>query len=115
MPSKKPKHPELMKLKPELLRRSYCIEIPGEDFTAIDKAEGDYGRNGLGNNTICAQLTKMLRAAEVEYNGHLGSYIFFTMDVEEDGKRNHGKVVTIIRNQIFKARRYVERLEKKKR
>lgn len=115
MPIKKRKSPEPMKLKPELLRRSYSIDIPVDDFIAVDKAEGDYGRNGLGNNTICGQLTKLLRYAEVEYNGHLGSCIYFTLDVEEDGKRNHGKIQTIIRNQILKARRYVERLEKLKR
>lgn len=82
---------------------------------AVTHAEGDYGRHGLGNKTICDQISKMLRAAEVEYNGHFGSCIFYSMDVEEDGKRNHGKVITIIRNQILKARRYVERLEKQKR
>lgn len=114
MTSKTPKYPELMKLKPELTRRSYCIEIPVDDFIAVTEAEGDYGRNGLGDKTICDQITKMLRAAEVEYNGHFGSYIYFSMDVEEDTKRNHGKILTVIRNQIIKARRYVERMDKQK-
>lgn len=78
------------------------------------KAEWVYGRKGLGDKTICDQITKTLRAAEVEYDGHFGNFIWFTMDAEEDTKRNHRKIMTIIRNQIIKARRHVARTEKPK-
>ncbi|WP_408601398.1 hypothetical protein [Pseudomonas sp. PLMAX] len=114
MAKKSPKTPDLLKLKAEITRRSYCVEIPMDDFTAVERAEDILGGAPLANNSICDQLTKLLRAAEVEYNGHFGNNIFFSLDVEEDTKRNHGKILTIIRNQIIKARRYVARMDKQK-
>lgn len=111
MKSKAPNLPDLTKLRAEVIRRSYAIEIEVADFIAIDSAESDYKHGGLGNKTILDQITSILRS-DVEYNGHFGSYIYFTMDVEDDTKRNHGKVLTIIRNQIIKARCYVARKEK---
>lgn len=111
---KNPQLPDLTRLKAEVTRRTYCVEIEVEDFLAVIKAEWVYGRKGLGDKTICDQITKALRAAEVEYDGHFGNFIWFAMDVEEDTKRNHRKIMTIIRNQIIKARRFADRAEKAK-
>jgi hypothetical protein len=114
MAKKSPQTPDLLKLKAEVTRRSYCIEVDVEDFLAVERAEDILGGGPLGNKSICDQLTALLRAAEVEYNGHFGPNYFFSMDIEEDTKRNHGKILTIIRNQIIKARRYVARMDKQK-
>lgn len=114
MPAKSPKPPDLMKLKAEVTRRSYCIEVSVDDFLAVERAEDILDKGPLANNSICDQINDLLRAGQVEYNGHFGPNYLFSMDVEEDTKRNHGKILTIIRNQIIKARRYVAHMDKLK-
>ncbi|MHA6346387.1 hypothetical protein [Roseivivax sp. CAU 1761] len=98
---------------PERARTAYSVELDVEDFLAITKAEDD-GRIAY-EETLSAPLEGIhpytRHAAEVEgisaveYNGHFGAAIHYTVDDENETEGTHAKVADIIRGQVVRARR----------
>lgn len=91
-------------LKLEVTRRSFSVEIPMEDFVALETAEDIPSGGPLCDDTLCDQLHRLLRAPDVEYNGHFGASIYFTLDIEEDTPSMHVKILDMINKQVELAR-----------
>lgn len=55
---------------------NYCIELTNEQFTAIEK------KDDLVNDPLYMRLA-VLGCENVEYNGHFGANVFFTLEGAE--------------------------------
>lgn len=93
--------------KPERTRSSYCIEIEPEHFLAVTRAEDDYSipyEKSISARLEGTSPTYDSREVEgvhsVEYNGHFGSAIYYTVDAEDDTEELHAKVAAIVTSQI---------------
>ncbi|MNC11988.1 hypothetical protein D3C75_597010 [compost metagenome] len=70
-----------MKTRTSCTRRSYAVEVTVKQFTLIeqrdDKCKGlsDFGLLSILENMGCHSI---------EYNGHFGATIFYTLDTETD-------------------------------
>ncbi|ANT63042.1 hypothetical protein AYJ57_21450 (plasmid) [Salipiger sp. CCB-MM3] len=95
---------------PEIQRRAYCVEIDVADMLAITNAEHenlfDYHDKLVfrleGDGTAKEAEVKYVHS--VEYDGHFGAAIFYSVDDEDDTPELHEQVREIIRDQIEKAR-----------
>ena len=82
----------------EVTQRNYSISISEERFTEISEAESyknpDYFESDY--TTIGEQLDKLDGVWNVEYNGHFGSAIYLTLDVEHDNDETWAEIEKII-------------------
>ena len=69
----------------EVTATSYCTELPHKDYSKIIDKEKESEESGTWN-TLCEDLEKIESVIQVDYNGHFGPNIFFT--VEEDNRKN---------------------------
>ena len=69
-----------MEFKRTLDRKSYSIEIPMDEFTAITEYEWESGYE----STLSELLNKHANVYDTDYNGHFGNRIYFTMDANDD-------------------------------
>ena len=85
---------------PEITAVSFAIQLPVDDFRAIvrlDKARL------IDGTDLFAQLDKLPGVRDVEYNGHFGSCIYYTLDADHDGQ--HAPVLSAIKKYIARAKR----------
>lgn len=94
---------------------TYCLPMDVDDFIALCKAEGDLNHKG---ETIPYEDHLIYRlegdstrrdadvegVCRVEYNGHFGAAIHFTLDDEYDTPETHRKIREIISDQVITAR-----------
>ncbi len=79
----------------EVTQRNYSISISEERFTEIADEESYKNTNPL-SNTIGEQLDRLDGVWNVEYNGHFGSAIYLTLDVEHDNNETWTEIEAII-------------------
>lgn len=93
---------------------AYCIEIENtDDFIALCRADDDL--HSPLHPTLLDRLDgdhlKGLREIEgvsrIEYNGHFGSAVHYTVDAEDDLPDTHDKIRRIIADQVRRARAWV--------
>jgi hypothetical protein len=60
----------------------YCIELSSITFTAIVDEDSRRENEGDYDNHLVHELEKIDGVDRVDYNGHFGSNIFFTLDLE---------------------------------
>jgi hypothetical protein len=91
-------------------KSSGCIEMETADFIALEKAE-----NGTlidWDDFLCVRMEGKHLAGipgidgihSVEYNGHFGAAIHYTVETENDMPATHAAVARMIKEQVRKAR-----------
>ena len=95
-----------MKLK--CTAKKYCIEIPTADFLRFTGFESLYDgggpdRQGFTGKTLSELLQSLEGIGDVEYSGHYGSFIYFTLDIEHDHAKHHRKIIKVIEARIKEA------------
>jgi hypothetical protein len=76
---------------------SYCVELPTEDYLAVEHND-EKGESLL--DKLGAIPSSGRGVLNVEYNGHFGAYIFFTIDKEDDTPELHDAIIKTIRAHI---------------
>ena len=71
--------------------REYTYEVTREYFTLICDKDNEVETY---EETLVAQLSKLTR--DVDYNGHFGEYIFFTIDDVDDCEELREQIRTMI-------------------
>lgn len=61
------------------IARSYCVELTVEQFLAIEALDEAHEKKGAA---ILCDLLGSMGAQLIEYNGHFGAAIFFTLPDE---------------------------------
>lgn len=72
---------------------SYAYGLTIEEFQKVtrkDDEEEDYER------TLGAKLERLEGVRDVEYNGHFGPFIYYTIDVDHDGSKTHSDIFDLI-------------------
>lgn len=72
-----------MKLKAEVVERRYCIEMSVKQFKAV--LAGDE-KADMVDDELHGLLVKKTPARRVEYDGHFGPFIWFSVTDEDDDK-----------------------------
>jgi hypothetical protein len=83
-----------MALIAEMTSASYAVEIPVDKFVLL--TERDYK---LENVQFDEELMR-LGASDIEYNGHYGSYIHFTLTIDEDHEETKDAILAKIEEYI---------------
>ena len=99
-----------MKFNRNVTHKSYAIEISEDDFVAIDTYEQ---KNTSNDPTLAALLDKNTTARSVDYNGHFGTFIYLTLDVDEDTLAEWKAIETIIADYIKKAKKWITKNNKR--
>ena len=66
----------MLKLKPEVIVKRYCVPIPMETFLKFLDKDKEFE-----NDDFVAKLEKM-GADKVDYEGFFGANLFFSLDLE---------------------------------
>lgn len=87
------------------IARSYCVEVTIEQFLAIEALDDAHEKKGVA--TLCDLLGSM-GAQQIEYNGHFGAAIFFTLP--DDLQYRLADIILLINSyiQTAKEKGYVE-------
>lgn len=85
--------------------RSYCAELTVEQFLAIEALDEVHEKKGAA--TLCDLLGAM-GAQQIEYNGHFGSAVFFTLP--DELQHRFADIILMISGyiQIAKEKGYIE-------
>lgn len=92
------------------MSRRYNVEVEVEDFIALERAESILYSGPLVGRGIDDRLALLDGVFDIEYNGHFGATIFFSIEAEYDTPTLHAKIVTIIQRQIKAAHKYSGRI-----
>ena len=84
-----------MELKAEVTRRSYCVEIPLNAMMRLLESERT-GILPLGV-MLSEKMEEIEGVSDVDYNGHFGSNVFYTVDDEDDTPELHEGIFDLIR------------------
>jgi hypothetical protein len=59
----------------------YCVELSTLTFTAIMNEDSRRENKGEYDNILASKLDKIDGVSNVDYNGHFGPNVFFTLDM----------------------------------
>jgi hypothetical protein len=99
-------------------RSSGCIELELDDYIALEKAEDgtlidwDDFLNVKLEGKHLAGIPGIEGVHSVEYNGHFGAAIHYTVDSENDMPSTHAAVARMIKEQVRIARQAIDDAEK---
>lgn len=92
-----------MKLKFEITVRSYTIAIERDQMLDLMDSEShvtDDAAYKPGAQTLCDKLGKLPGVADVEYNGHLGAAIYFSISDEDDNDALKATIASTIETHL---------------
>ena len=90
-------------LKRKAIATKYSIEMPMDDFCALESYENELPTI---DNCLFTTLEKQTYACDVDYNGHFGNYIYLTLETEDDTPEMWADIMRIITEQIQKAKEW---------
>ncbi len=96
----------MSKFKHKVTKISYAIEIPMEDFIAVQETEFQAAGAEL---TIAEQIEKRTCAVDVDYNGHFGNFIYFTFEAQDDLPEQWETIEDIITQGIEHAKQWMKK------
>lgn len=82
---------------------TYCVEIPEDRFEYLLDSETyvtDCKALQPGESTLSEKLEKLPGVFRVEYDGHFGSAIHFSISAEEDNDFNRMKISEAIEEHL---------------
>ena len=89
----------MLSLNAEITATSYSVEIPEDTFLRLLKSEGF----STGTVQTHEQLdVKLMNAGayDIEYNGHYGPHVFFTLSAEDDCPNMRVELCTLIAEHL---------------
>ena len=86
-----------MKLKPIILHRRYCIEVPLEGMIRLLERE-----RKLVNidDMLSTKIDDYMGVFDSNYDGHFGAYVFYTVEDEYDCPELHANIVKLVEEYI---------------
>lgn len=78
---------------------AYSVDVPREDFLALL----EYEQQHREEKSLCENLGAITGVFDIEYEGHFGSRVFFTIDVENDNEDTRVKIVSEIQEALRRA------------
>lgn len=85
-----------MKLKHAVTMVSYSIEIPLDVYMKLE----DWETEQPEHNCLYSILEKNTNARNVDYNGHYGNFIYFSLEVEDNTRKELKKIKLFIQQHI---------------
>lgn len=82
---------------------TYCIEIPMERFEYLLDSETyvtDCKALQPGESTLSEKLEELPGVFRVEYDGHFGPTVYFSISAEEDNDANRMKISETIEEHL---------------
>jgi len=67
----------------EVVKKAYKVELSMYDFYALIQYDGEQAYDEEGHKSLLEILEK-LGAFDVDFNGHFGAYIFFSLEADDD-------------------------------
>lgn len=80
-----------------------CAHIDQDSFLALLDSESYATDNAAykdGNKTLHQQLEARTKATEVDYGGHSGSYVYFTLDVDVNTAETLAEIEAVIEEHL---------------
>jgi len=96
----------MSKFKRKVTKVSYSIEIPMDDFLALQTTEYETIGDAL---SVAEEMEKQTCACDVDYNGHFGNFIYFTFEAQDDLPEEWEKIERIITQGIKNAKRWMKK------
>lgn len=88
-------------MKLERTATSYAVEIDRDDFLALTRIEGDWPLQ----RTLAEDLDQLDGIDKVDYNGHFGACIYFTIEVGNDNPKTHKQILDLIEKHVDRAKK----------
>lgn len=79
---------------PVVTRRQYAVPLPMRDFARLTEREN---KQPELDNDLGTALDQLPGVSGTDYNGHFGSYIYYTVDADDDTPELQAQVVELIR------------------
>lgn len=98
-------------LKSVITARKYAVELSIDDMISLE--EGDsllINKEFDDTSQLHTQLENMKGVSiyEIEFNGHFGPYIFFTVNDDDDTPVLHDRIHKMIRKHIKHCKKVIE-------
>ena len=83
----------------ECIEKRYAVEIDIELFSILDSQ--DYGSHRLHDD-----LDKISGVRDIEYNGHFGNFVYFSVSTSDDKPSLHKKIERCIEKHLKRCAKY---------
>jgi hypothetical protein len=87
----------VMALKLEKTKTSHLVEVPRERAGVLFEMAMPV--------SMCAILSELEGVSDVTYDGHLGPFVYLTIEEESDTPRKHAMVCAVIESSLRATRR----------
>jgi hypothetical protein len=100
-----------MNLLLECIEKRYAVEIPIELFNILDGSLYALDADGYKRNKkdLYDDLEKFPELSGIDWNGHFGNFVYFSITVEYDKPRLHNKIKKCIQKHLDRCTRYKEK------
>ena len=78
---------------------SYCIAVTIPSFLALTRYEDVH----YNDESLDSDMGTNAHTLSVEYNGHFGANIFYTLDAEYDTPEAHAKITAMVASHLDRA------------
>lgn len=85
-------------MKFEVLSKAYQVEIPTDKFAA--RLIGQKDDEGTDGKTLGEKLGALPGVFDVNYNGHFGPYVFFSVEIASDTPFTKKNIEMTIRHHL---------------
>ena len=93
----------------ECIEKRYAVEIDVKAFSIIDGIKYGHYLDDREKPSLFDDLSKFPELHNVDYNGHFGSYIYFTIWTGDDNEKLHKKIQACIEKHVQRALKWAER------
>ena len=93
----------------ECVEKRYAAEIAVEAFSVLDSSNYLVYLDRAGKPDLYDDLSKLPELHNVDYNGHFGNYIYFTIWTGDDNEKLHKKIQSCIEKHVQRALKWAER------
>lgn len=90
-----------MDLSLERTATSYAVTLDEDDFLALTRIEHEWPLR----RSLCEDLSALSGVSDVEYDGHFGAAVYFTIDIENDENDRHREILALIERHVELAKR----------
>jgi hypothetical protein len=92
----------------ECIEKRYAVEIDSSLFSVLDGDTYSLDADGYKRNkkSLFDDLDKMSGVYDIEYNGHFGNFVYFSVATEDDKPSLHKKVERCIEKHLKRCAKY---------
>lgn len=92
----------------EIVSRNYAVEVDRSSFLDLLDSESHATNSAayqIGAQTLADKMGSVPGISDVEYNGHFGAAIYFTIDDENDTDVTRTSIANIIESHLYWCRK----------